>query len=223
VGAETLKRFQAQAQLQLKPCARPYLLEEVKLPSLGLELFFDVETDPMRDICYLHGFVERTNGDTTAEKYVPFFAQQPTQQAEREAFAEAWQYIRNKNPSAVYFCSKYERTVWRELSRRHTDVATEVDVDKLFASKAAVDLYNDIVRPKTEWPTRNLSIKTLASFLGFEWRDKDPSGASSIEWYHRWVETGDLEIKQRILDYNEDDCRATRILADALRDMAVQR
>ena len=98
-------------------------------------------------------------------------------------------------------------------------MATEACVDEIFASEAAVDLYYDIVKPLTEWPTRSLSIKALASFLGFEWRDKEPTGASSIEWFHRWVETGDSVIKKRILQYNEDDCRAMRILSDAIRHM----
>ena len=97
----------------------------------------------------------------------------------------------------------------------------ETDIEELFASKAAVDLYYDIVRPKMVWPTRDFSIKTLATFLGFEWRDQEPSGAASIEWYHRWVDTRDLQIRQRILDYNEDDCLAMRILVDAVRSMSV--
>ncbi|MHC4084770.1 MAG: ribonuclease H-like domain-containing protein [Planctomycetota bacterium] len=36
--------------------------------------------------------------------------------------------------------------------------------------------------------------------IGFEWRDQEPSGEASIEWYHRWIETEDLQIRQRILD-----------------------
>jgi uncharacterized protein len=67
-----------------------------------------------------------------------------------------------------------------------------------------------------EWPTWDFSIKTLAKYLGFSWRDTHPSGAASIEWFNRWVETGDPEIRKRILDYNEDDCRATLVLRDAL-------
>ena len=43
--------------------------------------------------------------------------------------------------------------------------------------------------------------------------------AASIEWFHRWVETGDKDIRQRILDYNEDDCRATRVLLDGIRQL----
>lgn len=31
--------------------------------------------------------------------------------------------------------------------------------------------------PKTEWPTHDQSLKTLAKFLGFKWRDTHPSGA----------------------------------------------
>jgi predicted RecB family nuclease len=174
----------------------------------------------MREICYLHGFIERRDGNIGTEKYVSFFADKTTQDAEREAFAKALGYIREKNPSALYFYSKYERTIWRGLSKRYPNVAIEADIEKLFTASGAVDLYYDVVKLKTEWPTRDLSIKTIASFLGFKWRDEDPSGASSIEWYNRWVETGDLQIKQRILDYNEDDCTAMRYLTDAIRTLS---
>lgn len=47
-----------------------------------------------------------------------------------------------------------------------------------------IDLYTDVVRKHTEWPTYNQSIKTLAQYLGFQWRDTHPSGAASIEWYN---------------------------------------
>ena len=50
---------------------------------MPVELFFDIEVDPMRDICYLHGFVERRNGDNGTERFVSFFADEPTEEAER--------------------------------------------------------------------------------------------------------------------------------------------
>ena len=67
--------------------------------------------------------------------------------------------------------------------------------------------------------TLQIGGKTLAVYLGFAWRDPEPSGAGSIQWYHRWIDSGDLQIKQRILEYNEDDCLAMRILADKIRGM----
>ena len=84
----------------------------------------------------------------------------------------------------------------------------------------AVDLYFDVVMKATEWPTNDQSIKTLAKYLGFSWRDNNPSGAASIEWFDQWVRTRDPAIRQRILDYNEDDCKATRVLLDGIRALA---
>lgn len=217
IGSDMLAKFCARARLQKKPGAMPYLKSPVDLPDTELDLFFDIECDPMRDICYLHGFVERRGGMTGTERYKAFFAEAPTPEGEERAFAEAWAYVRSSFPCAIYYYSPYERTHWRNLQKRYPHVATEEEIAALFAVATTVDLYTGVVRPKTEWPTRDYSIKTLASFLGFKWRDSHPSGAASIEWYHRWVETGDPEIRQRILDYNEDDCVATRVLLDGVR------
>jgi predicted RecB family nuclease len=216
IGASSLLRFHARARLQVQPGAKPYLIENAHFPHAELELFFDIETDPMRDICYLHGFVERRNRDNDTERYIPFFVDDPTPEQEETAFAEAWAYLQASMPCVIYYYSPYERTWWRKLQRKYPDVATEEEVEEVFSHATAVDLYQDVVRPRMEWPTRDYSIKTLATFLGFNWRDKHPSGAASIEWYHRWVEGGDPAIRNRILDYNQDDCVAMRVLLDEI-------
>ena len=46
--------------------------------------------------------------------------------------------------------------------------------------------------------------------------------ADSVEWYHRWTESGDRAIRQRILEYSEDGCVATRILLDGIRTLEVR-
>jgi predicted RecB family nuclease len=67
----------------------------VSLPVSERELFFDIEVDPMRDHCYLHGFVERIGGNNGTERFISFFADQDSEEAEREAFAGAWRYMRS--------------------------------------------------------------------------------------------------------------------------------
>ena len=219
LGPDALIKFQLRARLLSTPGAQPYLRADVRLPDDARELFFDIEVDPMRDVCYLHGFVERQNRDNNTERFVAFFADACTPAAEREAFATAVGYIRASRPCAIYYYSKYERTIYRKLQEKYPDVASADDIEELFDPDHAVDLYTDVVRKATEWPTWDFSIKTLAKYLGFKWRDANPSGAASIEWFDRWVKTGDPAIRQRILDYNEDDCRATRVLLDAVRAM----
>ena len=222
IGPGTLGKLHARAKLiSAGKKAKPYLREPVTLPVADLELYFDIEVDPMRDICYLHGFVERRDSDNDAERFVAFFAEETTAEAEKKAFTEAWRYMQESQPCVIYYYSKYERTIYRKLREKYPDVCTEDELEALFDPARAVDLYFDVVLKATEWPTRDFSIKTLANYLGFAWRDAHPSGAASIEWFHRWVETGDPTIRQRILDYNEDDCRATRVLRDAIDNLAV--
>jgi predicted RecB family nuclease len=84
-----------------------------------------------------------------------------------------------------------------------------------------VDLHDLAKRQiQTEGP---LGLKQLAAAAGFSWRDKNPSGEASMLWYE--VATTDdsveaLTSRQRILEYNEDDCRATKALRDWLNGPA---
>lgn len=220
IGPATLEKYQARAKLLTTKDAKAYLTAPVSLPAQNRELFFDVEVDPMRDVCYLHGFVERLDGDASKERFVAFFADEPTPQGEERAFSEAWTFLRGAQPCAVYYYSKYERTIYRKLQAKYPSVCSAEDVEALFDPALAIDLYSDVVMKATEWPTHDFSIKTLATYLGFSWRDTHPSGAASIEWFHRWIENRDPQVRQRILDYNEDDCRATRVLLDGVRAMA---
>jgi predicted RecB family nuclease len=221
IGPESLRSLNARAKLLTQPHPKAYLKQPISFfPPRSREIFFDIEFDPMRDICYLHGFIERKDGDNTSEKFIAFFADDPTEEHERKAFAHAITFMRESQPATIFYYSKYERTVYRKLQQRFPEVCSDKDIEALFDPRQAVDLYFDVVLPSTEFPTRDYSIKTLATFLGFNWRDTTPSGAESIEWFNRWVETRDSDVKQRILDYNEDDCRATRVVLDGIRALA---
>jgi predicted RecB family nuclease len=84
-----------------------------------------------------------------------------------------------------------------------------------------IDLHEQAQRQvQTEGP---LGLKQLAGAAGFEWRDENPSGEASMQWYEvasRDESDEALASRQRILEYNEDDCRATRALRDWLNGPA---
>jgi predicted RecB family nuclease len=219
LGVDRLRLFQSRAVLLKSTSPKPFLRAPVALRLSKLELFFDVEVDPLRNHCYLHGIVERRDGKNDGERFVSFFAEDLSPEAEKQAFAAAYAYLNGAADSLIYYYSKYERTIYRKLQAKYSDVCGADDIERLFDSARAVDLYNDVVLKATEWPTRDHSIKTLAKYLGFTWRDVHPSGAASIEWFDRWCRERDPTVKQRILEYNEDDCRATRVLLDGIRSI----
>jgi len=222
VGAGMLRKFKARAVLALARDPTPYLTRPVTWSTAPIELFFDIETDPMRDLCYLHGFVIREDRDPRTERFVAVFTEALSPEAEREAYVTAMGVFRANPTAVVIHYSKYERTEYRKLQRKYPEVATLEEIEALFARPRALDLYSDVVRSGSEWPTLDFSIKSIAKVCGFVWRDVDPSGAASIEWFDQWAKTRDPVVKQRLMDYNEDDCRAMRVVLDRMKMMEVR-
>ena len=223
VGITTLEKYQRRAQLLCKPDFGPYLKEALSLPVRPNEVHFDIEADPMRNtFVYLHGMVQRPFGDAASAKFIPFFADGDKATDEEAVFHGAWNFLTERiKDSVIYYYSRYERTAYRLLASKYPSVCSVDDVNELFACPEMVDLYTDVVKPLTEWPTLDFSIKTLAVYCGFKWRDVSPSGAASIEWYRRFLKTGDEQIRNRILAYNEDDCIASSFVADRVRQLPV--
>lgn len=219
LGIKSVRRWQARARLQIAPKSGAYTVEPLPLPEGETILYFDVETDPMLDFCYLHGFwvVERGKG-----RFVEFHTADDSRDEEKRAFAEAVAFVRAHPDAPIVHYSPYERVTWRALGARFPDVADPDTAEALMQPPRAFDLYHGAVRPHTVWPTRDYSIKSIAKHLGFSWRDQHPSGAASIEWFQHWLETRDPSDLQRILDYNEDDCRAMEVVLDALRMLPVR-
>ena len=222
VGPARLAVFAERARLLADPAGTAYARSALPLDPAERELFLDVEADPLAgDLIYLHGILERRRGsDGDLETFHAFFADDPAQ-GERDAFAAAMGLLRSEPPAPVYVYSSYERTSFRTLQARYPDVCTADEIEALFDPARTIDLLA-IVRRLTEWPASDRSIKTLARLCGFEWRDVDPSGANSIEWFRSWRTGGDPATRERIIRYNEDDVIATRVLLDALLALPVR-
>lgn len=220
ISPDSLRKFQRRAELCTKNGA-PYLTQPVVFTNSDQEIHFDIEVDPLRDFCYLHGFLEVDRRSSTT-RYIPFFADRVEPELEKQVFADAWTYLQRRNGRPVYFYSKYERTWWRKLATKYPDICNVDDVNALFGAPEVIDLFYDVVWSKSEWPTIDYSLKTLAGYLGFNWRDVHPSGAASIEWFDHWVTERDPAVRERILQYNEDDCRATSVLLQELRTMPLK-
>jgi hypothetical protein len=57
-------------------------------------------------------------------------------------------------------------------------------------------------------PTYSNSLKEIARFLKFEWSAKDASGLQSIIWRYNWEANQDEYLKDKLITYNLEDCRA---------------
>jgi len=193
---------------------KPVIEKYIQLPHTDYELFFDIEDDPTQGFVYLHGVYERSS---QGEKFIPFLAKNLSERDEKKAWNEFINYLKSlpQDNYSLYYYSHHEKTTYKKLQRKYPDVITEEDLLKIFENKNSVDLYS-VVGKDTDWPLTSYSLKAIATYLGFKWRDETPSGALSIQWYNEYLKEKDKKIMDRILKYNEDDCKATMILKDFL-------
>jgi len=57
-------------------------------------------------------------------------------------------------------------------------------------------------------PTYGNGLKELGAFLNFQWQDPEADGFLSMDWRRQWELTGIIDWKERLIQYNLDDCRA---------------
>ena len=199
MGKATLERMKQRAEVVLS--GRPLILPGYSFPRYSLEVYFDIEDDPTRDHTYLFGLVEVRDGDAGQYKY--FLAEQPD--GEEQTVRTFWDYLAKLEETVIYVYSHKERSSLKKLMEKY-DLDPDV-FDKYLGYE--YDMYQDLVVKHSDWPTYSYGLKRIASLAGFSWRDEDPGGANSIAWYNDYLkDPSNQAILQRILDYNEDDCRS---------------
>ncbi len=183
--------------------------EKVEFQKSDYEIYFDVESDPLRDADYLFGvlIVEKTADGSFSERYEAFIAERP--EDEGKAFTAFTALLDEHQDAPVYHFGWYEISV---LSRMMERYGAPEGAKQSFANNF-IDL-NAFLRGKIIFPLSFYSLKDLARYIGFEWRAEDAGGVNSIRWYHEWLETGNRAFLERIRQYNEDDVRATRKLKE---------
>lgn len=214
IGEKTLSSLQKRAII-LADTNKPVIYAPLDFPQVQYELYFDIEDDPTQNFVYLHGVYERT---PKGEKFIPFVAKEKTAEAEEKAWQEFVEYIRSlpKDDWCLYYYSHHEPTSYKRMQKMYPDVISVEELDAMFTTNHAIDLYSQCILKYTDWPLYSYSLKDIARYLKFNWRDKTPSGALSIQWFNEYLKDLDPAKLQRILDYNEDDCKATMVIKDYL-------
>ena len=186
------------------------LIDTQPIPSDAIELYFDIEAEPERQTDYLLGvlLVDRVN---KTEKFHAFLAENP--EDEGKIWQKFLDFIALYPNAPIFHYSEYEADTIKRLARLYD---TPREQKKEILSRL-VDLHYWVTKAVI-FPVESYSLKAIANWIGFYWRETSGSGDQSVCWYDRWLETQDRTLLELILSYNEDDCRATHRLKDWLLD-----
>ena len=194
-GAQALHRKEA---IKIKP---------LKLPKRTTEIYLDLEgtgqpIDPegLAPIDYLIGALVKKEDK---EEYFPFVAH--TEKEEQTMLKAFLTFLQEQKDIVIYHWHTYERTHLKKLCEKYNiDQKTQ---KMLFDN--LIDLYT-LATKAYAFPTYGNSIKEIAPWMGFHWRQKDVNAMQSIAYYLAYLQDPlkNKDKLQKIIDYNEDDVRA---------------
>ncbi|MDN5572242.1 MAG: TM0106 family RecB-like putative nuclease, partial [Propionibacteriaceae bacterium] len=196
--------------------------EPLDLPRHDLEIDIDIETSA-DDRVYLWGFWvdDPTSGAPHYREFSTFASLDDAAEAALAASALGWlREVSRGRDFAVYHYSDYE--VLRILK-----LAPRLPGDDLaaWAREAVAERFVDLFAVVRDHylGANGLGLKVVAAAVtGFAWRDEDPGGLNSQSWHADAVGHEDAGVRElarvRVLEYNEDDVRATWHLRRWLRE-----
>ncbi len=186
-------------------------------PAKSTEIYLDMEGTDEPDfegttnaVDYLIGVIVHTGG---RDEYHPFIAHKI--EDEGKMFCDFMSFLKEHNNYVIYHWHNYERWHMKRLAERH-DLLEEAD-------KSVLSHMIDLHRTATTafaFPTYTNGLKDIASFLGFKWRHGDINALDAIAYYLKYQTdpVGYREKIRAVIDYNEDDCRATKAIKDWLAE-----
>ncbi len=183
-------------------------------PVKKYNLYFDFEatetfTKDNQSFVYLIGLWDKEAG-----KYVTFIAKTPEE--EINIFEQFYSYIKDLKNTALYHWTEYEVRKMRKLAAAWPQHAAHLN--------SLCELCYDLkvcVNESFYIPAPSFSLKAAAPAFGFNWRQDDCGAMDSMVYFTNWLKTGDETLLQKILMYNEDDCKAMLFLENALKQAEI--
>jgi predicted RecB family nuclease len=185
-----------------------------KLPELEkkeVEIFFDIESIPDKNFYYLIGVIVKTE---TSQSEHSFWANDVTE--EQDIFIRFIDLLSIHSDFVVYHYGSYEVQVLKRISKKlpqpyQNRIKHVIDNSFNILTLISNDIYI---------PAYTNGLKDVAGHLGFKWSDKKASGLQSIVWRYNWVLNPDTMMKEQLITYNIEDCRALMQLQNWLLSLS---
>jgi predicted RecB family nuclease len=182
------------------------------LPSTPI--YVDVEGDPDRDFYYLIGL--RVVSGSQRLRY-SYWAD--TQDDEREMWAMCLRTVGELTSPRLIHYGAYETQFLKRMRARYPNVGSASQLDELTSS--AQNLLS-FIYPHVYFPTYTNSLKDVAAYLGFRWSSDSPSGLAALGWRLQWEASHEMNLKDRLIVYNAEDCEAAESVAEVLAAVSSQ-
>jgi RNase_H superfamily/Transposase IS66 family len=191
---------------------KTYIIGPPRVNVKGTPVSFDAEGVPDQAFYYLIGMRIGEEGSITQHS---FWANRHVD--EELIWQDCIRALREvRDPQPLHYGS-YETLFLRRMKRRYGNPCTDQFIDKLLAE--AVNVVS-VIRGNVYFPTYSNGLKEIGSHLGYEWSTFIPTGFRTIAVRRDWETRQDIRLKQALIAYNQDDCKALEAVVCHLSDLS---
>ena len=188
---------------------KTYVIGVPQLPSSPVHVYLDIEGDSNGKRVYLIGaIVVGPNVDTAYSFWADGCEEQCT------LFERLLDVVEQYNDFRVFHYGSYDA----HFLKRMKALTARKEAAENMIERATNVL--SLVHSRIYFPTRTNSLKEIGRVLGCSWTEPDASGLNTLVWRYRWEQAGDDQWKQRLVQYNYEDCLALRRLTEVIYDIA---
>jgi len=204
--------YSVQAYRENKPILQPG--QSIDIPRGRKNIHFGFETsDDLHETEPPHTFLIGLWDEEKGE-YVYFLGE--GEKDEERIYREFLDYVGDPEGCCLFHWGDFEITVLKKVADKYP-ILTE----RLNALMGSCISEQAVVKSKVHLPVSYHSIRNVASLFGSEWRREDVDAMEIMVLYWEWLEGGDWDKIQKVLEYNEDDVRAMARVCEKLRELAV--
>jgi len=178
-----------------------HIIEIPKLPISKTEIYFDIESLPEENFIYLIGVIVIENG---TKKQFSFWKDSQSDQDVENLFRKFISTIFSYRDFRIYHYGSYEIRFLKNINKKLDNKYNKEIEFIVNKSVNILSFFTSHIYP----PTFNNSLKDIANYLGFKWADKNASGIQSIVWRKKWELTNEIRYKNKLIQYNINDCEA---------------
>ena len=177
----------------------------------GTPVYLDVEGLPDREFYYLIG-ARIKHGDSVIQHSL----WADTLEDEEKIWKEFVELLGTIQNAVLIHYGSYETTFMKTMCNRYGAPATGSNAEKTLSS--AVNLLS-VIFGRVYFPVASNSLKEIAKHYGLNWSSANASGIHAIIWRDEWDITKASNLKNRIVQYNSEDCMALNHVTDLLLNL----
>jgi predicted RecB family nuclease len=190
-----------------------HVLGEPALKLPRTQVYFDIEGVPDRGVYYLIGALIVTG---QFQQYHCFWADDENDQV--AIFVQFAALLAEMSDWSLFHYGNYEVKALRRMLPRLPQPCQET-LRVILANSVNV---LSIVTSHVYFPTTSNGLKDVAGFLGFSWTSTEASGLKSVVWREQWEEAREEGLKEKLREYNSDDCSALRWVTEFIASIAAR-